>query len=172
MGRKLLYVRFEMDLGKFATRENCEKGVWAEPIIFGQETGIEICLLGQDSDTARKFGAQQLREIQSMTAPQRERINAVQRNRDEIVARTVGLRVKGDIEEKLPVTILGRDVERTPVGYNFLYEQIPEIESWARGYSNTRPNYLPKEKTSSSGQSDDSSSSITPTASEPEKTKG
>jgi hypothetical protein len=156
-----------MEIGKFATRENCEKGVWAEPIIFGQESGIEICLLGGDSDTARKFGAQQLREIQGMTAPQRERVNYVQRNRDEMVARTVGLRVKGDVEEKIPVTIEGREVEKTPAGYNFLYEQIPQLEVWAREYSNNRSNFLPKEKTSSNELSGDSSSSTIPTT--PEK---
>jgi hypothetical protein len=158
-----------MEIGKFATRENCEKGVWAEPIIFGQESGIEICLLGGDSNVARKFGEQQLRELQGMTAPQRERVNYVQRNRDEMVARTVGLRVKGDVEEKIPVTLEGREVEKTPTGYNFLYEQIPQIEVWAREYSNNRPNYLPKEKTSSNEQSGDSSSSITPTSSEKAK---
>jgi hypothetical protein len=158
-----------MDLGKFATRENCEKGVWAEPVIFGQETGIELCLLGRDSDTARKFGAQQLRDLQAMTEAQRARVNAVQRNRDEIVVRTVGIRVKGDIEEKLPVTIDGREIEKTPAGYNFLYEQITELESWAREYSNTRPNYLPKQKQDLNKQSDDSSIGTTPTASEPEK---
>jgi hypothetical protein len=157
-----------MDLGRFATRDNCENGVWHEPVIFGNETGIELCLLGEDSDTARKYEAAQLRELQGMTVPQRARINVVERNRDVIVNRTVGLRVKGDESGELSVTINGEVIEDTPSGYRKLYFQIPEIESWAREVTGNRKNFLPKEKANSKEPSDASSSSTTTTTSEPE----
>lgn len=192
-----------MDLGKFATRENCEKGVWVEAIIFGQATGVELCILGSDSDKVRRHNAAAMREIQAMTKPQQERVNFVERARDDVVARTVGIRpkkyttemafdelafravsiglitedeAKTKTESELVmmlnetvqdyVSILDRKVEDTPSGYRFLYEQIPEMQKFAKEYSDNRANFLPKEKTSSSEQSDASSSSIIPTASD------
>lgn len=154
-----------MELGKFATRENCENGVWVEPIIFGQATGIELCILGSDADKARRHAAAALRELQDMTVPERLRVNYVERNRDEVVARTVGIRVKGS---DAPVTIDGAVVEDTPAGYRKLYTEIPEMQSFAKEFSDKRANFLPKKNTSSSEQSDDSSSSATRTVSEKE----
>lgn len=146
-----------MDLGKFATRDNCEKGVWVEPIIFGQESGVEVCVLGSDADVVRKHASEMLREIQAMTKPQQERINFVERNREDVVVRTVGLRVKGDVEQKLPVTICDRVVEDTPAGYRFMYTEIPEMQKFVKDYSDTRANFLPEEKKSLNERSDDSS---------------
>lgn len=160
-------MRFEMDLAKFATRENCEKGVWVEPIIFGEHTGIEICILGSDSDKVRRHNAAALREIQAMTKPEQERINYVERNREEVVVRTVGLRIKGSTD---PVTLAGKVLEDNSSGYRELYFQIPEIQTFVKEFSDKRANFLPKEKTSSKEQSDASSSSTIPTASEPETT--
>lgn len=154
-----------MELGKFATRENCENGVWVEPIIFGEATGIELCILGSDADKVRRHAAATLREIQAMTAPEKERVNYVERTRDDVVARTVGIRVKGSDAQ---VTIGGAVVEDTPAGYRKLYTEIPEIQAFVKEFSDKRANFLPKKNTSSSEQSDDSSSSATRTASEKE----
>ena len=154
-----------MDIGKFATRENCEKGVWVEPVIFGQPTGIELCLLGADSDKVRRHNAETLREIGRMTQPEKERINYVAMNREEVISRTVGLRVKDSPD---PVTLGGKSIDDTPAGYRTLYEQIPELQTFAKDFSDKRANFLPKEKTSSNEQSDVSSSSTIHTASEPE----
>lgn len=154
-----------MELGQFATRENSETGVWVEPIIFGSATGIELCILGQDSDKVRRHAAATLREIQAMTVPERERVNFVERNREEVVARTVGIRVK-DSEE--PVTIGGAVIENTPAGYRKLYSEIPEIQAFAKDFSDKRANFLPKKKASSNEPSDASSSSTTPMQSERE----
>lgn len=132
-----------MELGKFATKQNAESGVWVEPIIFGEESGIEIRLLGSDSDVARKHASQTLREIQAMTRPQQERVDYVARGREEIVTRTAGIRVKG---EEGPVTVNGEVIEDNPSGYRKLYEEIPELQKFAKEYTDNRSNFLSKQK--------------------------
>lgn len=155
-----------MDLGLFATKENSTNGVWVEPIVFGQESGIELCLLGSDADVVRKHESASMREVQAMTKPQQERVDFAARSRENVVVRTTGIRVKGDVEGKIPVTINGKVVEDTPAGYRFLYEQIPQIQLFSKEWTDNRANFLPKEKTSSSEQSDASSSSTILTASD------
>lgn len=151
-----------MDLTRFVTQKNTEEGIWFEPVIFGTETGVEFLVIGADSDTVRKHSSETLREIQAMTKPQQERVNFVERNRDAVVIRVKDIRGK----DGNPIILDGAPVENTSSGYRKIFEACPEIQDAVKAFSDKRANFLPKEKTCSSEQSDASSSSIIPTASD------
>ena len=150
------------DLGKFATHKNAEEGVWFEPIVFGIATGVEFLVIGADSDVVRKQAQVSLNELQALTQPQQERVNFKERNREAVVVRVLKMRGK----DKKPVILDGEEVEDTPVGYRKIFVASPEIQDAVKAFSDKRANFLPKEKASSSEQSDASSSSTIPTASD------
>ncbi len=136
-----------MNLGKFATRENSEKGVWVEPVLFGEKLGVEFCVIGADSDEARRFTREQAKEIASLKKEERDEIDWVERSKNGTAARIKSMRVVGN--EAAPVELGSEVIENTSIGYKKIFTEIPEVQDFIWSFSEARVNFLSQPKENS-----------------------
>jgi hypothetical protein len=139
-----------MDLSSLSTQDNAEAGVWKElSLPYAKKTGVEIKILGADSDAVQKYNREQLKKIR-LTARDGDKIDdealdAIVDSSDEgVLVRIGGIRSKAPDD---PVIILfDRTLGNNKESYQFLIEKIPAAKDFILKISGDRTNFLSVQK--------------------------
>jgi hypothetical protein len=135
-----------MNLDQFSTKDSADSGVWTELVLYNKKTGVEICILGNDSDAVQKFNREQMKKIRLSTRQtgtlDDETADAVLDSGDDgVLVRIAGIRGKKADD---PVVLLGKTIGNDEASMRFLIEKIPAIKDFVLKYSGERANFLLK----------------------------
>lgn len=132
-----------LDISRFFTKKNEEEGTWVEPIVFGELTGIELKVLGSNSnrlamviDEFRKKSA----EIESIKDPEERAKRTSALYAASAAKRVVGIRSVEGIE----ATVEGKPIEYSESLIKHIFEESPEIASFVIRYSVDSSNFMTK----------------------------
>jgi hypothetical protein len=136
-----------MELDQFSTKDKADSGVWTELVLYGKKTGIEICVLGNDSDAVQKFNREQMKKIR-ISAGNTELDEAavdtmLDSSDDGVLIRIAGIRSKKADD---PIVLLGKTIGGDEASLRFLIEKIPAVKDFVLKVSGTRTNFLLKRK--------------------------
>jgi hypothetical protein len=140
-----------MNLDFLATKDNADSGVWTELVLYNKKTGVEICVLGNDSDAVQKFNREQVKKIRISTGRadtlDDDAIDTVLDSGDDgIVVRIAGIRSKKPDD---PIVLLGKTIGHDEASLRFLVEKIPAVKDFVLKYSGERANFLQNGKKNS-----------------------
>ncbi len=135
------------NLDRFATTKNANEGVWVEPVLFGEKLGVEFCVIGSDSDEAKRYTREQAKDIASLKKEERENIDWSERSKIGTASRIKNMRVVGS--DAAPVELGGEVIENTSSGYKKLFTEIPELQDFIWSFSEARSNFLSQQKKTS-----------------------
>jgi hypothetical protein len=134
-----------MDLSSLSTQDNAEAGVWKElSLPYAKKTGVELKILGADSDAVQKYNREQLKKIR-LVAKDGEKIDdealdAIVDSSDEgVLVRIGGIRSKAPDD---PVILFDRTLADDKKSYQFLIEKIPAAKEFILKVSGDRSNFL------------------------------
>jgi hypothetical protein len=134
-----------MNLDQFSTKDSADSGVWTELVLYNKKTGVEICILGNDSDAVQKFNREQMKKIRISTGKtelDEDAVEAVLDSGDDgVLVRIAGIRSKKPDD---PVVLLGKTIGNDEASMRFLIEKIPAIKDFVLKYSGERTNFLLK----------------------------
>jgi hypothetical protein len=132
-----------MDISQYSTKDNADSGVWADLILYGKKTGIEICIRGNDSDAVQKFNREQLKKIRisaGKTELDDESVDSMLDSSDDgILVRIAGIRSRKPDD---PIVLLGKTIGGDEASLRFLIEKIPAVKEFVLKVSNERTNFL------------------------------
>jgi hypothetical protein len=132
-----------MELDQFSTKDRADSGVWTDLVLYGKKTGIEICILGGDSDVVQKFNREQMKKIR-ISAGNTELDEAavdtmLDSSDDGVLIRIAGIRSKKTDD---PIVLLGKTIGGDEASLRFLIEKIPAIKDFVLKISGDRTNFL------------------------------
>lgn len=136
-----------MDLGKLATQDNANEGVWIQAVIYGKKQPFDIKILGADSDAVALFNRERLKSLKINSKNgidvDDEAIDEILDNNDEnVVIRIAGLRSR----DKEPLMLNGIELQSDIRSYRLLVEKIPAVKDFIMKISNERTNFLSDRK--------------------------
>jgi hypothetical protein len=141
-----------MDLSSLSTQDNAEAGVWKElSLPYAKKTGVELKILGADSDAVQKYNREQLKKIR-LVAKDSDKIDddaldAVVDTADEgVLVRIGGIRSKAPDD---PVVLFDRTLGCDKESYQFLIGKIPAVKDFVLKVSGDRSNFLSEQKKNS-----------------------
>jgi hypothetical protein len=136
-----------MILDTFSTKDNADSGVWKDLVLYGKKTGVEICILGNDSDVVQKFNREQVKKIRisaGKTELDDEAVDSVLDSSDDgVLVRITGIRSKKPDD---PLVLLGKTIGNDETSLRFLIEKIPAVKDFVLKVSNERTNFLSERK--------------------------
>jgi hypothetical protein len=137
-----------VQIDQFSTKDNADSGVWTDLVLYNKKTGIEICVLGNDSDAVQKFNREQMKKIRisagKTEALDDEDIDSVFGSGDDsILVRIAGIRSKKPDD---PIILLGKTIGKDEASLRFLIEKIPAVKDFVLKYSGERTNFLSGKK--------------------------
>lgn len=136
-----------MDLGKLATQDNANEGVWIQAVIYGKKQPFDIKILGADSDAVALFNRERLKSLKINSKNgidvDDDAIDEILDNNDEnVVIRIAGLRSR----DKEPLMLNGIELQSDIRSYRLLVEKIPAVKDFIMKISNERTNFLSDRK--------------------------
>jgi hypothetical protein len=138
-----------MNLDLLATKDNADTGVWTELVLYGEKTGVEICVRGNDSDAVQKYNREQMKKIRKSsgkTALDDEAIDTVLEIGDSgVLVRIAGIRSK---EPDDPIVLMGRTIGDDEASLRFLIEKIPAIKDFVVKFAGDQTHFLAQGKKS------------------------
>ena len=146
-----------IDLSEFVTQDNAEKGVWFDLVIGGRTTGVEINVLGKDSERvaiyAKKAEKRMTKMFQSALTGKKNTFDAddeeearrdIDDRIDSAVVRTNGIRKKGGGI----VVVNGQEIGQDEESYRYFYRLIRDAVDFVIDKSADRSNFLSGRKKS------------------------
>ena len=136
-----------MDLGKLATQDNANEGVWVQAVIYGKKQPFDIKILGADSDAVALFNRERLKSLKINSKNgidvDDDTIDEILDNNDDgVVVRMAGLRSR----DKEPLILNGLELKSDTGSYKFLIEKVPAVKDFVMKISNERTNFLSDRK--------------------------
>jgi hypothetical protein len=132
-----------MNIDQFSTKDNADSGVWTELVLYGKETGVEICIRGNDSDAVQKFNREQMKKIRlsaEKTELDDESVDTVlDLGDDGVLVRIAGIRSKKPDD---PIILLGKTIGNDEKSLRFFIGKIPAVKDFVLKYSGKRANFL------------------------------
>jgi hypothetical protein len=137
-----------MVIDQFSTKDNAESGVWTDLVLYGKKTGLEIRILGNDSDAVQKFNREQMKKLR-ISAKQTETLDdeavdaVLDSGDDGVLVRIAGIRSKKPDD---PIVLQGKTIGNDEASLRFLIEKIPAVKEFVLKYSGERANFLGEKK--------------------------
>lgn len=139
-----------MDLGKLATQDNANGGVWTQVELYEEKQDLDLCLYGDDSDVVKTYLREQLRNRATAKKNKNgglseEAINElIESENDLVVIKVKDFRCHSKHDEE--ITLDGTAVTHDEDGVRKLIKAIPEIKDFITKFCKERENFLPKGK--------------------------
>jgi hypothetical protein len=129
-----------MNLDEFSTKDNANSGVWTELSLYGKNTGVEICIRGNDSDVVQKFNREEIKKIRVSAEKTELDDEAID---DGVLVRIAGIRSKNPDD---PIVLLDKTIGNDEKSLRFLIEKIPAVKEFVLRIAGDRKNFLSKPK--------------------------